>query len=169
MAIMLSTFVYGTKEGASNLDLVAMNTAAIVTDLLIFFVPVHFLGPRLQGMLVARFQKRYETGREAVRRFGEFRTAAVLGLIMPSVAGMIVVGLLRLSFWRGLAGLFVGSAISVVLPLLIALPLSSTLPGFLLPLLPWTAPTMLVLYLLGSMARSKLGKSRCPKPGLFSS
>jgi hypothetical protein len=157
-AIMLSTFVYGLKEGAGNLDLLAINTTAIVTDLLLFFLPIHFLCPRLHDALVSRSEKGYKTGRATVRRFGDFRTAAVLGLVLPSVTGMIVVGLLRLSFWRALGGLFVGSAVSVVLPLLIALPLASTLPRYLLPALQWTAPTLMALYLLVSIVRWQLSR-----------
>jgi len=155
---MISTFTYGIKAGVADFLLVIINTAAVITDLGLFFVPVYFLSRRLHDMLVSRFRDRYETGVRTVNRFGAFRTSAVLGFVMPSVAAMIVVGLLRLSFWRSLAGLFVGSAVYVVLPLVIALPLASTLPAFLLPLLQWTAPAVFALYLLVSLVRWRLAR-----------
>jgi hypothetical protein len=159
-AIMVSAFTYGIKAGTPDLVLVAINTAAVITDLALFFVPIYFLSGRLHQMLVSRFETRYETGVRTVSRFGAFRTSTVLGFVMPSVAAMIVVGLLRLSFWRSLTGLFVGSAVYVVLPLLVALPLAATLPRFLLPVLQWTAPALVALYVLLSLARWQLGKRR---------
>ena len=165
-AIMVSTFTYGIKAGTPDPVLVGINTAAVITDLALFFIPIYFLSGRLHRTLIARFQNHYETGVRTVSRFGAFPTSAVLGFVMPSVAAMIVVGLLRLSFWRSLAGLFVGSAVYVVLPLLVALPLAATLPRFLLPLLQWTAPVVVALYVLISLARWQINRRRArPQEG----
>ncbi len=164
--IMVSTFTYGLRAGATSLLLVLVNTAAVITDLLIFFVPIHFLSSGMQRRLVGRFRDRYDTGQQYVERFGAFRTSAVLGFVMPSVAAMVVVALLRLSFWRALAGLFLGSAIYVALPLIIALPLAASLPKFVVPLLPWAAPVLLVLFLLLAGIRA-LWKARTePSKGI---
>ncbi len=159
-AIMISTFTYGLKAGATTLLLVLVNTAAVITDLIIFFLPVHFLSHRLHDALVRRFQHRYETGISVVNRFGAFRTAAVLGFVMPSVAAMVVVGLLRLSFWRALAGLFLGSVVYVILPLLVALPLAPVIPAFLVPLLQWVAPALAVIFILVTVFRMFLDRHR---------
>lgn len=157
-AIMVSTFTFGVRSGAGVPLLVAVNTAAVITDLLLFFLPTYFLSGRLHAMLVRRFQARYDKGRSIVSRFGAFRTATVLGFVMPSVAAMIVIGLLRLSFWRGLAGLFIGSCAYVVLPLLVALPLSAALPSFLLPALQWVAPALVVGLILVTLIRWQFTK-----------
>jgi hypothetical protein len=158
--IMVSAFTYGIKAGVGDLVLVVINTLAVITDLALFFLPTYFLSQRLHDMLIARFRDRYETGVRTVSRYGAFRTAAVLGFVMPSVVAMIVVGLLRLSFWRGLSGLFVGSAVYVAIPLVIALPLASTLPGFLLPVLQWAAPALFLAYLAVIFVRWQLGRRR---------
>jgi hypothetical protein len=159
-AIMVSTFTYGIKAGVTALALIGINTAAVVTDLAIFFVPIYFLSRPLHAMLVSRFQDRYDTGVRTVNRFGAFWTSAVLGFVMPSVAAMIVVGLLRLGFWKSLGGLFAGSAIYVVLPLLVAEPLASTLPSFLLPLLQWTAPAIVAIYVIIILVRWQIRRWR---------
>ncbi|GAC1471446.1 MAG: hypothetical protein NVS2B16_12290 [Chloroflexota bacterium] len=152
-AVMVSAFTYSLKAGAGTPLLVVVNTIAVVTDLLIFFVPIHFLSQRLHDRLIARFQERYDTGMSLVSRFGAFRTATVVAFVMPSVAAMIVVGLLRLSFWRALAGLFAGSAAYVVLPLLIALPLASRLPRFIVPVLPWMSPVLALAIVIVALFR----------------
>jgi hypothetical protein len=157
-AVMISTLTYGLKAGVNPWILVLVNTAAVLTDICVFFVPIHFLSRRLHDALVSRFQERYDTGLRAVKRFGPFRTATALGFVMPSVAAMIVVALLRLSFWRALAGLFVGSVAYVAIPLVIALPLSSALPPFILPVLQWVPLSIVLIIVLLSIARSRLRK-----------
>ena len=157
-AIMISTFTYGLNAGAGAPLLVLVNTAAVITDILLFFVPIHFLSQPLHDSLIARFQRRYDTGMRIVERFGAFRTAVALGFVMPSVAAMIVVGLLRLSFWRALAGLLVGSVVYVIVPLLVALPLAPALPRFLVPALPWVAPALGLILVLYTFLRWRFGK-----------
>jgi hypothetical protein len=159
-AVMISTLTYGLRAGVNAWLLVLVNTLAVSTDLCLFFVPVHFLSRRLHDALVSRFQERYDTGVRAVERFGPFRTATALGFVMPSVAAMIVVGLLRLSFWRALAGLFVGSAVYIAIPLLIALPLSSAIPSFILPVLQWVPLSLVVVIVLIAVARSRIRRYR---------
>lgn len=153
-AVMISALTFGAREGVSVPVLVAVNTAAVLTDLVLFFMPTYFLSRRLHAMLIDRFQERYDQGRAAVAHFGALRTAAMLGFVMPSVAAMVVVGLLRLSFWRALAGLFLGSSIYVVLPLLVALPLSSALPAFVIPILPWVAPALAAVLIVYAVIRA---------------
>jgi branched-subunit amino acid transport protein AzlD len=152
-AVMVSTFTYALKTGASWPLLALVNTIAVATDLVIFFLPTHFLSARLHTALTARFQNRYDTGMNYVIRFGAFKTAFLLGFVMPSVAAMIVVGLLHLPFRRALAGLFLGSAVYVVVPLGVALPLAPIFPRFLLPLLPWIGPGAAILFLLVALYR----------------
>lgn len=156
-AVMVSTFTYGLKVGAGPPLLVLVNTVAVITDLAVFFVPVHFVSQTLHDAMIVRFQRRYDTGMSIVARFGAFRTALALGFVMPSVAAMIVVGLLRLSFWRALGGLFVGSVLYVIVPLLVALPLASSLPSFVLPALPWVAPGLAVVLVVVALIRLQFG------------
>lgn len=155
--VMVSAFTYGLRAGASAPLLVFVNTAAVLTDLIVFFLPTRLLSGHLHGALIARFRYRYDTGVRLVTRFGAFRTALALAFVMPSVAAMIVVGLLPLSFWRALSGLFLGSTIYVVLPLLVALPLAPVLPGFILPVLPWIAPSLALLVVVIALVRLWLG------------
>jgi hypothetical protein len=159
-AVMVSSFTYALKAGVSWPLLVLVNTIALATDLVIFFLPTHFLSARLHKVLTARFQNRYDTGMNYVVRFGAFKTATFLGFVMPSVAAMIVVGLLRLPFRRALAGLFVGSAVYVIVPLLVALPLAPIFPHFLLPLLPWVAPTIAIFFVLVALYRLRYGQHK---------
>ncbi|MBV9278448.1 MAG: hypothetical protein JOZ41_00045 [Chloroflexi bacterium] len=153
-AIMISAFTYGLEGGATTPILVATNTAAVLTDLVIFFLPTHVLAQRLHRVLASRLQDRYDQGSRLVEKVGAFRSATAMGFVMPSVVAMIVVGLLRLSFWRALAGLFLGSAVYVVIPLLIALPLASSLPRWVVPILPWVAPTLAVVIVAASVIRA---------------
>jgi hypothetical protein len=146
-AVMISAFTYGLKAGAGAALLVAVNTAAVITDLILFFLPTYSFAERLHELLRSRFQDRYDTGVRFVARFGAFRASTAMGFVMPSVAAMIIVGALRLSFWRSMAGLFVGSAIYVVVPLLIAEPLAPILPRFLIPILPWIAPSIAIFFI----------------------
>jgi hypothetical protein len=163
-AVMISTFTYGLKNGVSSPVLIIVNTAAVITDLLLFFVPVHFLSQRLHDALVARFRERYDTGTRIVAHFGAFRTAAALGFVMPSIAAMIVVGLLRLPFRHALAGLFAGSAVYVALPLIIALPLASFLPRSVLPFLPWIPLGLAFLFVLVALIRFRTSRRRPATP-----
>ena len=150
---MISAFTYGLKVGASAVLLVAVNTAAVVTDLILFFLPTYGFAERLHELLRSRFQDRYDTGVRFVARFGAFRASTAMGFVMPSVAAMIIVGALRLSFWRSMAGLFVGSAIYVVVPLLVAEPLAPILPRFLIPILPWIAPGIAIFFIALGLLR----------------
>jgi hypothetical protein len=159
-AVMVSTFTYSLKAGAAWPVLVLVNTIAVATDLMIFFLPTHFLSGRLHKLLTVRFQSRYDTGMNFVVRFGAFRTATFLGFVMPSVAAMIVVGLLRLPFRRALAGLFVGSVAYVAVPLLVALPLAPIFPHFLLPLLPWVAPSIAILLVSVALYRLRYSQGK---------
>ncbi len=153
-AIMVSAFAYGLKTDVAVGWLIALNTLAVTIDIALFFIPTFFLSDRLHNSIQERMGDYYDRGVNIVKLMGAFRTATAMAFVMPSVAAMIVVGLLRLSFWRALAGLFVGSVAYVVVPLLIALPLASTLPAYLLPLLRWTAPAILLALVLLSLVRA---------------
>jgi hypothetical protein len=151
---MVSAFAYGLKTDVAVGWLIALNTVAVTIDIALFFIPTFFLSDRLHNSIQERMGDYYDRGVNIVKLMGAFRTATAMAFVMPSVAAMIVVGLLRLSFWRALAGLFVGSVTYVVVPLLIALPLASTLPAYLLPLLRWTAPAILLALVLLSLLRA---------------
>jgi len=151
---MVSAFAYGLKTDVAVGWLIALNTLAVTIDIALFFIPTFFLSDRLHNSIQERMEDYYDRGIKIVKLMGAFRTATAMAFVMPSVAAMIVVGLLRLSFWRALAGLFVGSVAYVVVPLLIALPLASTLPAYLLPLLRWTAPAILLALVLLSLVRA---------------
>lgn len=153
-AVMISTFTYGLKAGMSSVFLAGLNTAAVITDLGLFFLPSYLLSERLHTFFERRYERYYQQARRLSTHIGVFRTSTVLAFVMPSVAAMIVVGLLRLAFWRALAGLFIGSAVYVVIPLLLALPLAATLPTFVVPVLRWIAPAIALLLVLSSIARS---------------
>lgn len=159
---MVSAFAYGLKTNVAVPWLIALNTIAVTIDIGLFFVPTYFLSDRLHSSLQRRMGDYYQRGVNIVNLVGAFRTATAMAFVMPSVAAMIVVGLLRLSFWRAVTGLFVGSVVYVVVPLLIALPLASTLPAYLLPLLRWTAPVIMLTLVLVSIARSRWKGSRKP-------
>jgi membrane protein DedA with SNARE-associated domain len=153
-AVMVSTFTYGYRTGLTAPALVAANTAAVLTDLVLFFLPAYLLSDRLHDRLERRFGDYYRRITRLVDRIGVFRTAAAMAFVMPSVAAMLCIGLLRLAFWRGLAGLFIGSALYVVIPLVLALPLAASVPNFLLPFLPWIAPILAIVVILLSLLRS---------------
>lgn len=147
-AVMVSAFTYGIKQGATAPVLILTNTAAVLTDLLLFFVPAYFFADRLRTVLAPRYGNRYEQATNIVHRMGEFRMATAMAFVPPSVVAMVIVGLLRLSFWRTFGGLFLGSAAYVTVPLLLSLPLAATIPTFLLPVLPWIAPALAVILIL---------------------
>jgi hypothetical protein len=151
---MVSAFAYGLKTNVAVPWLVALNTIAVTIDIGLFFVPTYFLSDRLHNSLQRRMGDYYQRGVNIVKVLGAFRTATAMAFVMPSVAAMIVVGLLRQSFWRAISGLFVGSVVYVAVPLLIALPLASTLPAYLLPLLRWTAPAILLILVLISLVKT---------------
>lgn len=144
-AVMVSAFTYGLRQGATTPVLVLANTAAVLTDLLLFFVPAYYFADRLHTVLAPRYGNRYEQATRIVHRMGEFRMATAMAFVPPSVIAMVIVGLLRLSFWRTFGGLFLGSASYVAVPLLLSLPLAATIPSFLLPVLPWIAPALAVI------------------------
>lgn len=154
-AVMVSTFTYGLKAGMTVPGLVAANTAAIFTDLGLFFLPTYVFSDRLHGLFEPRYQRRYDQVIRLVDRIGVFRTVTALAFVMPSVAAMISVGLLRLAFWRALAGLVIGSSLYVVIPLLLALPLAASLPAFLVPALQWAAPILALVFILFSLLRAR--------------
>jgi hypothetical protein len=153
-AVMTSAFAYGLKTGVSVPWLVGMNTLAVVVDLAVFFLPTYLLSGRIHGALSRRMGRHYERGARIVERLGAFRTATALAFVMPSVAAMITIGLLRLQFSRALGGLFLGSVAYVIIPLLVAIPLAATVPGYLLPLLRWTAPAIALTLIVLSLARA---------------
>lgn len=154
-AVMVSTFTYGLKAGMPVPGLVAANTAAILTDLALFFLPAYVFSERLHSHFELRYQGRYDQAIRLVDRIGVLCTSAAMAFIMPSVAAMVTVGLLRLSFWRGLAGLFIGTGIYVIVPLLLALPLAATLPAFVVPALEWVAPALAMAIILLSLFRAR--------------
>jgi len=151
---MAAAFTYGLRAGASTPLLVVTDTAAVLTDLLLFFVPAYFFSDRLRTLLSPKLQERYVRATQTITRVGAFRAAIAMAFIPPSVIAMTIVGLLHLSFWRTMAGLFVGSSAYVVVPLVLALPLAAALPSFLLPVLPWTAPALAVLIVLIFLIRA---------------
>lgn len=154
-AVMTSTFTYGLKTGLNPPELVLANTAAVLTDLALFFLPAYFLAERLHGYFERRFRNYYTRILKLVSRIGVFRAATAMAFVLPSVAAMLSFGLLRLAFWRGLVGLFIGSVLYVAIPLLLALPLAASLPVFLLPLLSWVAPALAVVIIVVSLLRSR--------------
>lgn len=154
-AVMVSTFTYALKAGLTVPALVATNTAAVLTDLGLFFLPAYVLSDRLHGFFERRYHTYYDRAVRLVDQIGVFRTAAALAFVMPSVAAMVSVGLLRLAFWRGLAGLLIGSALYVVIPLLLALPLAASLPAFLVPALQWVGPILAVAIILIFLLRAR--------------
>lgn len=152
---MVSTFAYGLKTGMTPLGLVLVNTGAVITDMALFFVPAYILADRLHTFLQTRLASYYARATGLVGRVGVFRTSLALAFVLPSVAAMLVVGLLRLDFWRAALGLLIGSAVYVVIPLLLALPLANVLPAYLVPLLRWVAPVLAVIVIVASLARSQ--------------
>lgn len=152
-AVMGAAFAYGVRHGVSVPVLATIDMAAVLTDLALVFLPVHFMSQRLHDLLIPHVQERYTKGQSIVSRRGAFFTAAVAGFVMPSVSGMIVVGLLRLPLWRALLGLFAGSTVYAVIPLLVALPLASALPAALISALSWAAPVLAGLFILVSLVR----------------
>ena len=157
-AVMISTFTYALKAGMPPVGLILLNSLAIFTDLLLFFLPAHILADRLHNYFQRRFQQYYDRAASMTRRIGVFRTSFALAFVLPSVAAMLVVGLLRLTFWRAMAGLFIGSAIYVVIPLLLAVPLADTLPAYVVPGLRWVAPALAVVVVVLSVARAQFGR-----------
>jgi hypothetical protein len=151
---MASTFAYGLRAGASVPLLITLNVVAILIDMMLFFAPTYVLSDRLHAMLRARMSGSYDRGLEIVGRVGALRTATALAFILPSVVAMITVGLLRLQFWRAALGIFIGSSVYVVIPLLIAVPLSAALPPYLLSLLPWSPPVIGVVLIAVWLVRS---------------
>jgi hypothetical protein len=154
-AVMVSTFTYALKAGMTPFALVVVNTGAVLTDLVLFFLPAYILADRLHAFFEKRFQQYYDRAMRLVGRMGVFGTSVALAFVLPSVAAMLVVGLLRLAFWRGSIGLFIGSAVFVFIPLLLALPLAATLPAFVVPALRWVAPALAVLAIVSSLARAR--------------
>ena len=164
---MVSAFTYGLKIGVTPPWLVLLNTLAVSLEIVAFYVPTYFLSDRLHDSLQRRMGPHYDRGARIVERLGAFQTAVALGFVMPSSAAMIVLGLLRLNFWRALIGLFVGSTTYVAIPLLIALPLASTLPAQVLPLLQWTAPVIAAIVIIVALVRAAWKGSRrkdAPEP-----
>jgi membrane protein DedA with SNARE-associated domain len=166
---MVSAFTYGLKIGVTAPWLVLLNTLAVSIEIAAFYVPTYLLSDRLHDSLQRRMGPHYDRGARIVERLGAFQTAVAMGFVMPSSAAMIVVGLLRLNFWRALVGLFIGSATYVVIPLLIALPLASTLPAEVLPLLQWTAPAIAAVVIIVSLVHagwksSKRNDADAPEP-----
>ncbi|MGI8827699.1 MAG: hypothetical protein ACR2JC_19120 [Chloroflexota bacterium] len=156
-AVMVSVFTYGLRAGAGAPLLVGVNTAAVATDLILFFVPAHLLSQRLEAKFGSKLHHYHDMASRFVARFGSFRASLALAYVLPSVAAMIVIGVLRLSFWRALAGLFLGSTIYVVPPLLLSAPLAPILPAFVVPLLPWVAPSLAVAVILVYLVRLRWG------------
>lgn len=156
---MVSTFTYAIKAGMSPLALVVVNTLAVFTDLVLFFLPAYILADRLHEYFKKSFQQYYDRAMRLVIRMGVFRTSVALAVILPSVAAMFIVGLLRLAFWRALIGLFIGSAIYVIVPLLLALPLAAALPAYVVPALRWVAPGLAVLVIVSSLVRAQFNRS----------
>jgi hypothetical protein len=158
--IMVSTFTLGIKAGVGKTVLAGIDAAAVITDLGVFFLPCYFLARSPHARLLVRLRDRYETAVRPVARFGTFWTAAIAAFAMPSVSAMIIIGLLRLPFWRAFGGLLAGSAAYAALPLLVASPIASVLPGYLVPALQWTVPALVVLYLLVAVARWRISEHR---------
>lgn len=148
---MASSFAYGVRHGVSAPVLTAIDMAAVLTDLVVVFLPVHFMSQRLHDLLIPHVQERYTKAQSILSRRGAFVVAAVAVCVMPSVSGMIVVGLLRLPLWRALLGLCIGSAVYAVLLLLAALPLATVLPAVLISALSWVAPVLVGLFILVSL------------------
>jgi len=153
-AVMVSTFIYGLKAGMTPPALVAANSAAVVTDLGLFFLPAYVLSARLHGFFERRYQRYYDRTIRLVDRIGVFPTATALAFVMPSVVAMVSVGLLRLAFWRGVAGLLIGSMLYVAIPLVLALPLAATLPAFVVPALKWVTPVLALVVILVPLLRA---------------
>ena len=157
-AVMISTFTYALKAGMPPIGLVVLNTLAVFTDLLLFFLPAYVLADRLHDYFQRRFQEYYDRAAALTLRVGVFRTSFALAFVLPSVAAMLVVGLLRLTFWRAMAGLFLGSALYVVIPMLLAVPLADSLPAYVVPGLRWVAPILAVLVVVSAVARAQFGR-----------
>lgn len=147
-AVMASAFAYGLKIGVAPGWLIALNTLAVGVDIALFFLPAYLLSHRLHGVLRRRVGRQYDRGAALVLRLGPFRTATLMAFVMPSTAAMIAAGLLRLPLRHAAAGLFVGGAVYVAVPLVIALPIAHAVPVALLPLLRWTAPALVLLLVL---------------------
>ncbi|GAC1443871.1 MAG: hypothetical protein NVSMB52_02660 [Chloroflexota bacterium] len=151
--VMVSTFTYGLRAGIGAPMIVLANTIAVVTDLALFFLPTYFLSNNLHNVLERRFADRYQQGSRMVQRVGAFPAATAIAFVMPSVAAMVVVGLLRLDFRQALAGLFLGSAVYVVVPLALAEPLSKVIPSAIVPFLVWIGPGLAVTIVVALLFR----------------
>jgi hypothetical protein len=164
-AIMASSFAYGLRAGYPVPVLIAANCVAIVIDMTIFFGSTYLLSERLHDMLRRRLSEYYDRGHGYAERLGALRTSTILAFVLPSVIAMITVGLLRLQFWRAATGLLIGSAVYVVIPLLIAVPLAKALPPFLLTFLPWAPPIIGVVLVAIWLIRARPGTRGADEPG----
>jgi membrane protein DedA with SNARE-associated domain len=154
-AVMVSTFTYGLKAGLAVPTLVLANSAAILTDLALFFLPAYALAERLRAFFERHYGRYYDQATRLVDRIGVFQTSVALAFVMPSVLAMLSIGLLRLAFWRALAGLFIGSALYVVIPLVLALPLAASLPPVVTSALPWVTPALAIVVILLTLLRAR--------------
>lgn len=162
-AVMVSTFTYGTRAGLSIPVLIAANTAAVLTDLALFFLPAYLLASRLHAHFEARYTGSYARITRLVERIGVFQAATALAFVMPSVAAMLCMGVLRIAFWPAFAGLLFGSTVYVVIPLVVALPLAAALPSFAVPALQWVGPVLAVGFVAYSLLRSRTRSSVRPQ------
>jgi membrane protein DedA with SNARE-associated domain len=152
---MVSTFTYGLEAGLTVPTLILTNNAAIVTDLGLFFLPAYAFSERLHAFFQRHYGRYYDQANRLVDRIGVFQTSVALAFVMPSVLAMLSIGLLRLAFWRALAGLFIGSALYVVIPLVLALPLAASLPPAVTSALPWLTPALAVVVILILVLRGR--------------
>jgi hypothetical protein len=158
-AVMVTTFTYGLEAGLAVPTLILANNAAILTDLGLFFLPAYVLSDRLHAFFERHYGRYYEQAARLVDRIGVFQTSVALAFVMPSVLAMLSIGLLRLAFWRALAGLFIGSALYVVIPLVLALPLAASLPPVVTSALPWFTPALAIVVIVFTVLRGRTPSS----------
>jgi len=72
-AVMAAAFTYGLRAGAGTPLLVVTDVAAVMTDLLLFFVPAYFFSEPLRGLLSPGLQARYVQATGIIARVGALR------------------------------------------------------------------------------------------------